>query len=58
MPETTGPSDPDRLPGLDPDEPLPDDPSELTDPGALPPPPIEATPEDPGGDPGDDPALV
>jgi hypothetical protein len=46
------------LPGpdreIDPDEPVPDDPAELL-PGApdpLPPPPIESTPEDPGGDPG------
>lgn len=41
-------------PALDPNEPIPDDPGELL-PDAdepLPPPPIEATPSDPGGDPG------
>jgi hypothetical protein len=38
-------------PGMDPDEPIPDDPAELDDPGSLPPPPIESTPDDPGGDP-------
>ena len=41
-------------PELDPNQPIPDDPGELL-PDAdepLPPPPIEATPDDPGGDPG------
>jgi hypothetical protein len=39
---------------IDPDEPVPDDPGELLPdaPQPLPPPPIEATPDDPGGDPG------
>ena len=55
MVDSTG--NPDPMPGLDPDEPIPDDPAELTDPDeTLPPPPIEATPEDPGGDPGEQPA--
>ncbi len=45
------------MPGMDPDEPIPDSPAELTDPEeTLPPPPIEATPDDPGGDPGEQPA--
>jgi hypothetical protein len=40
-------------PMLDPDQPVPDDAAELLPDAtqALPPPPIEATPEDPGGDP-------
>jgi hypothetical protein len=44
--------EPDR--GMDPDEPVPDDAAELLPdaPEPLPPPPIEATPDDPGGDPG------
>jgi hypothetical protein len=44
-------------PGLDPDEPIPDTPAELDEP-ELPAPPIESTPEDPGGDPGEEPAQV
>jgi hypothetical protein len=44
-------------PGLDPDEPIPDTPAELEEP-ELPAPPIESTPEDPGGDPGEEPAPV
>ena len=47
---------PDPTPGMDPDEPIPDDPAELTDPDSLPPAPVEATPDDPGGDPGEQPA--
>lgn len=45
---------PEPNPLLDPDQPVPDDPAELLPDAAepLPPPPIEATPEDPGGDPG------
>ncbi len=45
---------PEPEPVLDPTEPVPDDPGELLPdaPEPLPPPPIEATPEDPGGDPG------
>ena len=46
------------LPGMDPTEPVPDDPGELEEPGLLPPPPVEATPDDPGGDPGEEPALT
>ena len=45
---------PEPEPLIDPDEPVPDDPGELL-PGTgqpLPPAPVEATPEDPGGDPG------
>ena len=43
--------EPDRE--LDPDQPVPDDPAELLPdaPEPLPPAPIEATPDDPGGDP-------
>lgn len=39
---------------IDPDAPVPDDPAELLPdaPEPLPPAPIEATPDDPGGDPG------
>ncbi|GAA4727853.1 hypothetical protein GCM10023328_02720 [Modestobacter marinus] len=39
---------------LDPDQPVPDDAGELLPdtPETLPPPPIEATPDDPGGDTG------
>lgn len=39
---------------IDPNEPAPDDVGELLPdaPDPLPPPPIEATPDDPGGDPG------
>jgi hypothetical protein len=44
-------------PGMDPDEPIPDTPAELDEP-ELPAPPIESTPEDPGGDPGKAPAPV
>ena len=55
MVESTG--SPEPMPGMDPDEPVPDSPAELTDPEeTLPPPPIEATPDDPGGDPGEQPA--
>jgi hypothetical protein len=46
---------PDPVPGMDPDEPIPDTPAELDEP-ELPAPPIEATPDDPGGDPSGDPA--
>jgi hypothetical protein len=45
---------PEPDPLIDPTEPAPDDPGELL-PDAekpRPPPPIEATPDDPGGDPG------
>ena len=56
MSDVTG--EPDPRPGMDPDEPIPNDPAELEEPGALPPPPIESTPDDPGGDPGDEPALT
>lgn len=44
-------------PGLDPNEPIPDDITELDEPELLPPPPVEATPDDPGGDPSGEPAL-
>jgi hypothetical protein len=50
-------SNPGSTPGMDPDEPIPDTPAELDEP-ELPPPPIEATPEDPGGDPGEEPARA
>lgn len=53
---TEQPGSPDPVPGMDPDEPIPDTPAELDEPDALPAPPIEATPDDPGGDPGGDPA--
>ena len=45
---------PEPDPPIDPDQPVPDDAAELLPdaPEALPPPPIEATPDDPGGDPG------
>lgn len=45
---------PEPEPQIDPDQPVPDDPAELLPdaPQTLPPPPIEATPDDPGGDPG------
>jgi hypothetical protein len=45
---------PEPDPMLDPSEPVPDDPGELLPDAAnpLPPPPIESTPDDPGGDPG------
>jgi len=45
---------PEPDPLIDPTEPVPDDPGELLPdaPETLPPPPIEATPDDPGGDPG------
>ena len=41
-------------PEIDPNEPVPDDAAELLPdaPEPLPPPPIESTPDDPGGDPG------
>ena len=44
--------EPDRE--IDPNEPVPDDAAELLPdaPEPLPPPPIEATPDDPGGDQG------
>ena len=48
--------DSDSTPGLDPDEPIPDTPAELEEPEQLPPPPIESTPDDPGGDPTEEPA--
>lgn len=51
--------DPDPIPAIDPDEPVPDDPGELIEaPEELPPPPVEATPDDPGGDPGNEPAVT
>ena len=53
MVDSTG--SPEPMPGMDPDEPVPDDPGELSDPD-LPPAPVEATPDDPGGDPGEQPA--
>jgi hypothetical protein len=56
MSETTGAPEP--VPGMDPEEPVPDDPGELVEPEALPPPPIETTPDDPGGDPGGEPART
>ncbi len=56
MVDSTGSTDP--VPGMDPGEPIPDDPAELTEPDSLPPAPIEATPEDPGGDPGEEPAPI
>jgi hypothetical protein len=45
---------PEPDPQLDPNQPVPDDPAELLPDAAepLPPPPIESTPDDPGGDPG------
>ncbi|PWW24117.1 hypothetical protein JD79_03295 [Geodermatophilus normandii] len=45
---------PEPDPQIDPTEPVPDDPAELLPdaPEPLPPAPVEATPEDPGGDPG------
>jgi hypothetical protein len=45
---------PGQDPEIDPDEPVPDDAAELLPdaPEPLPPPPIESTPDDPGGDPG------
>jgi hypothetical protein len=45
---------PEPDPIIDPSEPVPDDPAELLPdaPAPLPPPPIEATPDDPGGDSG------
>ena len=45
---------PEPEPLIDPNEPAPDDPGELLPdtPDTLPPPPIESTPDDPGGDPG------
>ena len=56
MTEPTNPAGP--VPGMDPNEPVPDDPAELDRPDLLPAPPIEATPEDPGGDPGEEPART
>lgn len=56
MDDATGGTDP--VPGMDPEEPIPDDLSELDDPEALPPPPIESTPDDPGGDLGGEPAAI
>ncbi len=45
---------PEPDPEIDPDQPVPDDAAELLPDAAepLPPPPIESTPDDPGGDPG------
>ncbi len=45
---------PEPEPVIDPDEPIPDDATELLPdaPEPLPPAPIEATPDDPGGDEG------
>lgn len=54
MDDATG--NPGSLPGMDPDEPIPDTPAELEEPESLPAPPIESTPDDPGGDPGGEPA--
>jgi hypothetical protein len=51
-------STPGSTPGMDPSEPIPDTPAELDEPETLPAPPIEATPDDPGGDPGEEPARV
>ncbi len=48
----------DPVPGLDPTEPVPDDLEELDHPEELPPAPIEATPDDPGGDLGGEPAVT
>ena len=56
MADATG--TPGSIPGMDPDEPIPDTPAELEEPEALPAPPIEATPDDPGGDPGEEPART
>ena len=44
---------PEPAPELDPNQLVPDDPSELLPdaPDPLPPAPVEATPDDPGGDP-------
>ena len=59
MVDTTGtPGSPDPVPSMNPEQPIPDDPAELEEPGALPPPPIETTPDDPGGDPGEEPART
>ena len=55
---THDPGDLDPIPGLDPQEPIPDDLEELDHPEELPPAPIEATPDDPGGDPGGEPAVT
>ena len=43
---------PEPEPLIDPDQPMPDDAAELLPDASepLPPPPIEATPDDPGGD--------
>jgi hypothetical protein len=51
---------PEPDPIIDPSEPVPDDPAELLPDAAqpLPPAPIEATPEDPGGDTGGVPEFV
>lgn len=54
MVDSTG--SPEPMPGMDPEEPVPDDPGELTEPDTLPPAPIESTPDDPGGDPSEQPA--
>jgi hypothetical protein len=43
---------------MDPDAPIPDTPAELDEPETLPAPPIESTPDDPGGDPGEEPARA
>ena len=55
---THDPGDLEPIPGMDPEEPIPDDPGELDHPEELPPAPIEATPDDPGGDPGAEPAVT
>ncbi len=49
---------PDPLPEMDPNQPVPDDVAELEEPELLPPPPIEATPDDPGGDLGGETAVT
>jgi hypothetical protein len=56
MDDSTG--SPGPVPGMDPDEPIPDTPAELEEPESLPAAPIEATPDDPGGDPGEEPART
>jgi len=51
----TSDPEPPGYPAIDPNELAPDDPGELDNdtPDTLPPAPIEATPDDPGGDPGE-----
>jgi hypothetical protein len=50
---------PSSYPAIDPKEPVPDDPGELDNdtPDTLPPAPIEPSPDDRGGDPGDVPRF-